>query len=131
MIKSPGHKRKQPIMYIVYQAFKLFSSLSNCLYTYPIIHRPWPIPDEQINILELTLMLKKMPNCGHTSNLLWPGLNFLHGEKCPKLATLRLIADNISFLRGRLDQAWIVEARSGVGTFELVMVRSYIGHVLH
>ena len=57
--------------------------------------------------------------------------NVLLGEKCLKLATLRLIADNISFLRGRLDQAWIVEARSGVGTFELVMVRSYIGHVLH
>ena len=128
MIKSPGHKRKQPIMYIVYQALKLFFPFQIASTN---IHRPWPIPDEQINILELTLMLKKMPNCGHTSNLLWPGLNFLHGEKCPKLATLRLIADNISFLRGRLDQAWIVEARSGVGTFELVMVRSYIGHVLH
>ena len=55
-----------------------------------------------------------MPNCGHTSNLLWPGLNFLHGEKCPKLATLRLIADNISFLGGRLDQARIVKGKGGV-----------------
>ena len=38
-----------------------------------------------------------------------PGLNLLLGEKCLKLATLRLIADNISFLGGRLDQARIVE----------------------
>ena len=129
MIKSPGHIRKQPRLCILY--IKLSSSFLPFQIASTHIHRPWPIPDEQINILELTLMLKKMPNCGHTSNLLWPGLNFLHGEKCPKLATLRLIADNISFLRGRLDQAWIVEARSGVGTFELVMVRSYIGHVLH
>ena len=37
-----------------------------------------------------------------------PGLNLLLGEKCLKLATLRLIADNISFLGGRLDQARIV-----------------------
>ena len=33
--------------------------------------------------------------------------NVLPGEKCLKLATLRLIADNISFLGGRLDQARI------------------------
>ena len=35
------------------------------------------------------------------------------GEKCLKLATLRLIADNISFLGGRLDQARIVERAEG------------------
>ena len=51
------------------------------------------------------------------------GLNLLLGEKCLKLATLRLIADNISFLGGRLDQARIVRG----GVLLLVMVRSSIG----
>ena len=50
--------------------------------------------------------------------------NVLPGEKCLKLATLRLIADNISFLGGRLDQARIVK---GGGALLLVMVRSRIG----
>ena len=50
--------------------------------------------------------------------------NVLPGEKCLKLATLRLIADNISFLGGRLDQARIVK---GGGALLLVMVRSSIG----
>ena len=49
--------------------------------------------------------------------------NVLPGEKCLKLATLRLIADNISFLGGRLDQARIVK---GGGALLLVMVRSSI-----
>ena len=49
--------------------------------------------------------------------------NVLPGEKCLKLATLRLIADNISFLGGRLDQARIVKG----GALLLVMVRSSIG----
>ena len=43
-----------------------------------------------------------------------PGLDLLLGEKCLKLATLRLIADNISFLGGRLDQARIVKGKGGV-----------------
>ena len=55
-----------------------------------------------------------------------PGLNLLLGEKCLKLATLRLIADNISFLGGRLDQARIVVGQIRAGNVLLVMV--CIGH---
>ena len=52
--------------------------------------------------------------------------NVLPGEKCLKLATLRLIADNISFLGGRLDQGRIGErADQGCWSWSvLVMVRS-------
>ena len=54
-------------------------------------------------------------------------LNLLLGEKCLKLATLRLIADNISFLGGRLDRGRIAErADQGCWSWSVLvdMVRS-------
>ena len=62
-----------------------------------------------LDVLNLECFSSKIQIIKWGASRLNPGLNVLQGEKCLKLATLRLIADNISFLGGRLDQARIVE----------------------